>query len=101
MTISASGTARAMPEAKTAAAARDDDPRRRAGQLLEDFEARRSLPGDDRRIVEARHHGGAGLVGDPRGDGFAALGPPVVEDDSAPSARVPRPSPAARRRASR
>ena len=66
---------------KPAAAARDHDPRRRPAELLDDLEPGRALPGDDRRIVEARHHRRAGLVGDPRGDRLAALGAPVVEDD--------------------
>ena len=62
------------PRGKTAAAARHDDPRRRFGDLFEDFEADRPLSGDDHRVVEARHDRRAGLTGDPRGDGFAALG---------------------------
>ena len=66
---------------KPAAAARDDDPRRRAAELLDDLEAGGPLPGDDRRIVEARHHGRARFVGDPRGDRLPALRPPIVEDD--------------------
>ena len=46
---------------KPAAAARNDDPRRRPAELLDDFEARSPLSGNDRRIVEARHHGRTGF----------------------------------------
>ena len=52
-----------------------------SGHLLQDFEPRGPLPGDDCRIVEARNDGRPGFVGDFRGDRLAALGPPVVEDD--------------------
>ena len=58
-------------------------PARRAGfgQLLEDFEPGRALPGDDVRIVEAGHDHRALLGGDPGGNFLAALGTAIVEDD--------------------
>ena len=49
--------------------------------MLEDFEADGALAGDDHRIIEARHHSGAGLLRDFRGDFLAAVVAPVVEDD--------------------
>ena len=83
MTISASGTGQRNARGQSAAAAGDDDPAAggAGSELLDDLEARRALPGDDRRIVEARHDGRAVLGGDPRGDRLAAFGAPVVEDD--------------------
>ena len=75
------GTASAMPEASPPPPHGMTIRAGGAAELLDDLEPDRALPGDDRRIVEARHHGRAGLVGDPRGDLLAALGPAVVEDD--------------------
>src|SRR5215210_2116020 len=64
-----------------ASAARNDDPRWRTVQLLEDLEADRALPGNNVRIIEARNYGGTAFLGQLRGDRLAALGPAIVEDD--------------------
>ena len=62
ITISASGQASAMPEASPPPPQGTTIRVGAAPQLLDDLEARSPLAGDDRRIVEARHHGRSGLA---------------------------------------
>jgi hypothetical protein len=68
------------PPARRRRTGRRSARRLRLAELLEDLEPDRALPGDDVRIVEARHHGcarsRASARRSPRG-----FGPAVVEDD--------------------
>ena len=79
------GTGQRDARRKPAAAAIDQDPRRRRRsslvQLVEDFQPDRPLPGDDVRIVVAGHDDRALLDGNAGGDFLAALGLAIEEDD--------------------
>ena len=52
------------------------------GNLFEQFQRGRALTGDGPGMIEGRHDGGAGFLGDTAANGFAVLRGAVIRDDS-------------------